>query len=82
MTYTNRLNFAAVVRRAIREGTLTSYERDHLMGRCAVIAGIAHTYEPAWRSILARDEQDEAYERAAARARGNNFARTGGRDWT
>ena len=28
------------------------------------------------------DEADEAYERAAARARSNDFAATGGRDWT
>lgn len=27
-------------------------------------------------------ERDEAYERAAARARGNDFAETDGRDWT
>lgn len=27
-------------------------------------------------------ERDEAYERAAARARGNDFEETGGRDWT
>lgn len=31
-----------------------------------------------------RDEQepDEAYERAAARARSNDFEETGGKDWT
>ena len=29
-----------------------------------------------------RDGQDKAYERAAARARANNFAETGGKDWT
>ena len=28
------------------------------------------------------EERDEAYERAAARARSNDFERTGGRDWT
>jgi len=28
------------------------------------------------------DERDEAYERAAARARNNDFADTGGKDWT
>lgn len=27
-------------------------------------------------------ERDEAYERAAARARNNDFADTGGKDWT
>lgn len=30
----------------------------------------------------AEDARDEAYERAAARARGNDFADTGGKDWT
>ncbi len=28
------------------------------------------------------EERDEAYERAAARDRNDDFARTGGRDWT
>lgn len=28
------------------------------------------------------DDRDEAYERAAARARGDDFAATGGKDWT
>jgi hypothetical protein len=28
------------------------------------------------------DPRDEAYERAAARARNNDFADTGGKDWT
>jgi hypothetical protein len=28
------------------------------------------------------EERDEAYERAAARARNNDFADTGGKDWT
>jgi hypothetical protein len=28
------------------------------------------------------DERDDAYERAAARARNNDFADTGGKDWT
>ena len=28
------------------------------------------------------EERDEAHERAAARARDNNFAETGGKDWT
>lgn len=28
------------------------------------------------------EQRDEAYERAAARARGNDFADTGGKDWT
>lgn len=31
---------------------------------------------------LDEGERDEAYERAAARARGNDFADTGGKDWT
>lgn len=30
----------------------------------------------------AEPEHDEAYERAAARARSNDFAETGGKDWT
>lgn len=30
----------------------------------------------------APDERDEAYERAAARARNNDFADTSGKDWT
>jgi hypothetical protein len=30
----------------------------------------------------ADDDRDEAYERAAARARNNDFADTGGKDWT
>jgi hypothetical protein len=28
------------------------------------------------------EERDEAYERAAAKARGNDFEATGGKDWT
>ncbi len=53
MIYRSRSHFAAVVRRAIRERTLVSYERDHWMGRCAVLAdGTVHTYEPAWQSML------------------------------
>jgi hypothetical protein len=28
------------------------------------------------------EERDEAYERAAAKARNNDFADTGGKDWT
>jgi hypothetical protein len=30
----------------------------------------------------AEGNRDEAYERAAARARNNDFAETGGKDWT
>lgn len=29
-----------------------------------------------------RDDEDEAYERAAERARGNDFEDTDGKDWT
>lgn len=36
-----------------------------------------------WKSFEAEnDNRDEDYERAAARARGNDFADTDGRDWT
>ena len=31
---------------------------------------------------LEPDTRDPAYERAAARARGNDFLETGGKDWT
>ncbi len=45
MIYRNRLHFAAILRRAIAEGTLTSYERDGL-DRTAVLAdGSIHRYE-------------------------------------
>lgn len=30
----------------------------------------------------ARSREDEAYDRAVAKARSNGFAETGGRDWT
>lgn len=36
----------------------------------------------ARRGDLNYDEPDEAYERAAARARSNDFEDTNGRDWT
>jgi hypothetical protein len=32
--------------------------------------------------VAYEDRRDEAYERAAARARNNDFADTGGKDWT
>lgn len=34
------------------------------------------------RCCLTEEPRDEAYERAAARARGNDFERTNNRDWT
>ncbi len=52
MIYRNRLHFAAIIRRAIREGTLTSYERSRTLWRHAVIAGEWHCYEPAGWSML------------------------------
>ena len=43
----SRISFGQAVRRAIRAGVLTSYERDHWMGRTAVLAdGTVLTYEP------------------------------------
>jgi len=48
-------------------------------------------YAPDWRmdgdlficpQCAEPDERDEAYERAAARARANDFSATNGRDWT
>lgn len=57
MTFTNRLHFAAVVRDAIRRGTLVNYERDLRLGRTATLTdGRVLTYEPAWQSML-RQEQ-------------------------
>lgn len=35
-----------------------------------------------WMMDERDSERDEAYERAAARARNNDFAETGGKDWT
>ncbi len=52
--YTSRVSFAAIVRRALREGVLVRYERDLRLGRTAVLSnGSVHTYEPAWRTMLA-----------------------------
>jgi hypothetical protein len=82
MIYRNRLHFAAVVRRARRDGTLTSYDRQPNQWRAATIGWRWHLYEPAWSGGVAQTERDEAYERMAARARSNDFAETGGRDWT
>lgn len=53
-TYTSRLHFAAVVRRAIAEGTLLRYARDLRLGRTAVLCdGTELVYIPAWRALWA-----------------------------
>lgn len=51
-TYTSRRSFAAVLRRAIAEGTLLRYVRDLRLGRTAVLRnGTELVYVPAWRAL-------------------------------
>lgn len=51
--YRDRRSFAVMVRAAIRDGRLQSYERDNWMGRCAVLTdGTVLTYESAYQSQL------------------------------
>ncbi len=71
MIYRNRLHFAAILRRARAERTLTSYDK-HGAHRSATVNWKWHLYEGPSMPV---DERDEAYERAAARYDGS------GRDW-
>jgi hypothetical protein len=52
MTYRNRQHFAAVVNRARREKTLTSYDKQRGQWRAATINWQWHIYEPAWSTML------------------------------
>ena len=45
-------------------------------GRDGICANCGEAFRPL------EDEEDEAYERAASRARLNDFEETGGKDWT
>ena len=52
-TYRDRRSFSVMVRKAIAEKRLASYERDHWMGRAAVLTdGTVLTYESAYQSQL------------------------------
>lgn len=67
--FTSRNNFAAVVRDAIRRGTLTSYERDHWMGRTAVLAdGRIISYDPRPEPTHPDDMDDWRADCAAVNA--------------
>lgn len=90
MTYENRRNFGQAVWRARRAGTIREYVK-HSYGyarMCSLSDGTFLLYkgpgalvDPCERED-GYDPRDEAYERAAARDRNDDFSRTGGRDWT
>lgn len=48
----------------------------------AATHGSPAQYAMACPKCRGEDDRDEDYERAASRARSNDFARTGGKDWT
>ena len=81
----SRRSFGQLVWRARRNGTLVRYDR-HYLGYSRVASFLDGTcaiwHHPSYYGYGVPDERDEAYERMAARDRNDDFARTGGKDWT